>query len=61
MLVLTRRIGETICIGDDIEVRVLEVSSGKVRLGIEAPDDQVIVREELKRRKDFRPGNANRR
>ena len=47
MLVLTRRAGESICIGDDIEVRIVEVRGGKVRLAIEAPRDVNLRRAEL--------------
>ena len=45
MLVLTRRSGESIVIGDGIRVRVLGSSATRVRLGIEAPDNVRIVRE----------------
>ena len=48
MLVLSRKVGEHILIGDNIAVTVVRVSQGTVRLGIEAPMDQSIVREELK-------------
>jgi carbon storage regulator len=47
MLVLTRRAGETIRIGDDIRVRVLESRGSQVRIGIEAPGDVKIYREEI--------------
>ena len=47
MLVLTRRSNETIQIGDDITVTILEIKGNQVRLGIEAPGDVVILREEL--------------
>lgn len=47
MLVLTRRVGETLLIGDDIEVVVLGVSGHQVRIGIEAPNSVSILREEL--------------
>ncbi len=47
MLILSRRIGESLMIGDDIEVKVFDVSGNNVRLGIQAPDDVVILREEL--------------
>ncbi len=49
MLILSRRIGESLMIGDDIEVRVFDVSGNNVRLGIQAPDDVVILRDELYR------------
>lgn len=47
MLLLTRRPGESLLIGDDVTVRVLGVKGNQVRIGIDAPDDVRIVREEL--------------
>jgi carbon storage regulator len=47
MLVLTRRCGERILIGDNIWITVVNVERGKVRLGIEAPPDVLVLREEL--------------
>lgn len=47
MLLLTRRTGESLMIGDDVTVRVLGVKGNQVRFGIDAPDDVVVVREEL--------------
>jgi len=47
MLVLTRKLHETIVIGDAIRVSVVALRGGQVRLGIEAPGDVKIVREEL--------------
>ena len=47
MLVLSRKEGERILIGDDIRVTVVRVSGGGVRLGIEAPPESAIIREEL--------------
>jgi carbon storage regulator len=47
VLVLTRRIGESITIGDDVVVTVLEVRGGQVRLGIEAPPEVTLVRSEI--------------
>ncbi len=49
MLILSRRIGESLMIGDDIEVKVFDVSGNNVRLGIEAPDDVTVLRDELYR------------
>ena len=49
-LVLTRRVGETILIGDDIEVKVNEIGGGQVRLSMIAPDGMPIVRKEISRR-----------
>jgi carbon storage regulator len=48
MLVVSRRRNEAVCIGDDIIVRVLESSGGSVRLGIDAPKQVPIWREELR-------------
>jgi carbon storage regulator len=47
MLVLTRKPGQSIMIGDDIEVQVLSVAGEKVRLGINAPRDVSIYRHEV--------------
>ena len=47
MLILTRRIGETLKIGDDIEVTVLGVKGNQVRLGIEAPKEVPVHRVEV--------------
>lgn len=47
MLILTRRIGETLHIGDEIEVTPLGVKGNQVRLGIEAPKQVKVAREEL--------------
>ncbi len=47
MLVLTRRIGETLRIADDILVTIVDVKGNQVRLGIDAPADVSVLREEL--------------
>ncbi len=47
MLILTRKLGETITIGDDIKVSVLGVRGRQVRLGIDAPSNVVVHREEI--------------
>ena len=47
MLVLSRKPGERILIGDDIAVTIVRIGPNTVRLGIEAPRDKNIVREEL--------------
>ena len=49
MLVLTRKAGETIVVGNSIRITVVELSSGSVRLGFEAPAEVSIYREELYR------------
>ncbi len=47
MLKLTRKTGEALIIGDDIEVTVLSVDGNQVKIGIDAPDDVAIHREEV--------------
>jgi carbon storage regulator len=51
MLILTRKSGETIRIGDSIAVTVLEVKGTQIRLGIDAPKEIVVDREEVALRK----------
>ena len=48
MLILTRRIGETIHIGDDVTVTVLGVKGNQVRIGVNAPEDVSVDREEIR-------------
>ncbi len=58
MLILTRRVGETLMIGDDITVRVLAIKSNQVRIGVNAPRDVTVHREEIYNRiqtEDKRP------
>ena len=47
MLVLSRKLGEKIFIGDHICITVVDIDRGKIRLGIEAPRDVAIYRQEL--------------
>jgi carbon storage regulator len=47
MLILTRRISESIIVGDDVKVTVLGVKGNQVRLGIDAPKDISVHREEI--------------
>jgi len=47
MLVITRKTGERICLGDDITITVLEVVGSTVRLGIDAPAEIPVFRHEL--------------
>ena len=47
MLILTRRVGETLTIGDDVTVTVLAVSGNQVRIGVNAPRSIPVHREEI--------------
>ena len=47
MLILTRRVGETVMIGDDVTVTVLGVKGNQVRVGVNAPRDVAVHREEI--------------
>ena len=47
MLVLTRKLGENIRIGDNVKITVLEVRGAQVKLGIEAPPEVIVHREEI--------------
>ena len=47
MLILTRRVGETLMIGDDITVTILSVKGNQIRVGVNAPRDLPVHREEV--------------
>lgn len=47
MLVLTRKAGEGIVIGDDVTIKVIEMKSGAIRIGIDAPRNKKIYRQEV--------------
>jgi carbon storage regulator len=61
MLILTRRVGETVMIGNDVTVTILGVKGNQVRVGINAPKDVAVHREEIyeriKREQQGQPRN----
>jgi carbon storage regulator len=48
MLVIRRRAGESLFIGEDVEIRILEIGTSQVKLGIEAPKDITVLRSEVR-------------
>ncbi len=62
MLVLTRKAGQSILIGKNVKIKILGVSGNQVELGIEAPKDVLILREELiERIKEFTKKSSERK
>ena len=59
MLILTRRVGETLMIGDNVSVTVLRVKGNQVRLGVNAPKDVSVHREEIFERIQQESGDAS--
>lgn len=47
MLILTRKAGESILIGDNLEIKVLEIYDGRIKIGIDAPRDVKVLRKEV--------------
>jgi carbon storage regulator len=52
MLILRRRVGEALLLGDGIEIQVLEIGPSRVKLGIRAPDDLAVIRKEVAATRD---------
>jgi carbon storage regulator len=59
MLVLTRRCAESVRIAGRIRITVLKLKSGRAKLGVEAPPEITVVREEIYSRKRSKPGQGN--
>ncbi len=63
MLILTRRVGETVMIGNEVTVTVLGVKGNQVRIGVNAPKDVAVHREEIyeriKREEDLDTGSGS--
>lgn len=57
MLVLSRKEAQRIRLGDEIVITVLRLGGDKVRLGIEAPKDMLVLRDELERYEDTQPSS----
>jgi carbon storage regulator len=58
MLVLTRKVGQKVTIGEHVHVTVVAVAGNRVRLGIEAPKEVPVDREEIRRRRQGAGGTA---
>ncbi len=53
MLMIRRRSNESVLLGDDIEIQVLEIAGNRVKLGISAPREMLVLRKELRQTEEF--------
>lgn len=60
MLVLSRKVGERILIGENISVTVVRITGSGVRIGVEAPSEMAVIRQELKDQMEQRSGDQRR-
>lgn len=58
MLILSRRVGETLMVGDEVTITVLGVKGNQVRIGVNAPKDVAVHREEIYRRIQQEQGDS---
>jgi carbon storage regulator len=59
MLILTRRIGETVLVGDDITIKVVGINGNQIRIGIDAPLDVQVLRSELLKESETAPDDSH--
>lgn len=59
MLILTRKTGEALRISDDVTITVLDIKGNHVRIGINAPKDIIVNREEIHQRIELEEANGN--
>lgn len=59
MLILSRKVGERIVVGDNVEIEIVEIRGNKVRIGIDAPSIVSIHRKEIWRENQEQPGDAS--
>jgi carbon storage regulator len=59
MLVLSRKLGQRFQVGQDVRVTIVKIDRNSVRIGIEAPDDVTVYREEIVPQETDRPANVN--